>query len=199
MALLRYVNIDLPESERLFDLSGMAIDMSGAIAACEQLSTDILNQFCKDFSISLFAQYGRCFKGGVRIKTSRELEAAILAEDRELHQFILNYRDKHVSHSVNEYENHRVRVWLNPEERGRAINAINIESTYLVGPGTIVADICSLCKRHLEWIEGEIRIEEAHLLEIVKNRFTLDDLYSLEASSAPPIAYENIAKRRSGR
>lgn len=196
MAIIRYVNIDLPEASRLADLYGMAIDISAAIAACEAyLSADPL-EYAECLSSCLFVKYGRCFKGGVRIRTSKELEESISPEDRELHQLIIDYRDKYVSHSVNDFERHRVRVWLNPEERGKKINSVNIESHYLLAPGDKFNAILSLCRKHLEWIENQKKIEEAKLKKIVESRHTLDAIYALNSESAPTIDYDKIAKTR---
>ncbi len=211
MAVYRYVNIQLPEAERLADLYGIEYDLTACRAYCEKYLQAYRGQFLTDpaererlgtehlgcFSAHVFVKYGRCFKGGIRAKTSEALTGSFTPEELELHQLILDIRDKYIAHSVNNLEVHIVRVSLNPEERGRAVNNVNIESRYLAGPEPqLFAGLQGLIDKHLKWIELEKEKEQKRLMQLVSQRFSFDHLYALEARALPDIDYSKVDQRR---
>ena len=117
--------------------------------------------------------------------------------DLALHQLVIDVRDKHIAHSVNDFESHKVRVWLNPEERGRKINNVNIESHYLAGPKPELFErLKNLIDQLLLWIEAEKKWEEERLVQIVGQRYDLNSLYSLDAESPDDIDYSKVTQRR---
>ena len=134
------------------------------------------------FGFFVFVRYGRCFKGGLRDKTAKGALAALTPDDIALHQLVIDIRDKYVAHSVNDLEFHKARVWLNPEEYGRKINNVNIESQYLTGPEPALFEALGrLVDKLLSWIDSEKRHEEKQLIEVVAGKFTLSELYTLDA------------------
>jgi hypothetical protein len=50
--------------------------------------------------------YGRCFKGGVREEKldAKDLATKVSSFDLEIHDYLIALRDKHVAHSVNDFE-----------------------------------------------------------------------------------------------
>ena len=208
MAVHRYVNIALPEAKRLADLTGIAIDLRACREYCEkilQVYANILrpseeNKLLDCFSVYVFVKYGRCFKGGVRSKkTEKELIAHIAPNDLDLHQLVLNIRDKYIAHSVNDLETHTVQVWLSPEEDGRKVYNVNIGSQYLSCPeAQIFKRLKKLIDKLLPWIEEQKREEERRLSELVEAKFDLEVLYSLKAEIPNELDYKRVVKRRKG-
>lgn len=195
MADYTYVNISLPEAKRLADLYGVAIDLRACRDYCEkylQVFSNILQptdetkhlEHLECFSVYIFVKYGRCFKSGRRKKLAEEIlaKSKLSPDDLDIHQRVIEVRDKHTAHSVNDFESHKVRVWLgNPEEEGRKINNVNIESDYLVGPEPKLFEKLKhlIDKKLLSWIETEKEREEERLIQIVGGKHNLDYLYSL--------------------
>jgi hypothetical protein len=184
------VNISLPEAKRLADLYGVAFDLCACRDYCEkylQVFSNILQptdetKHLECFSVYIFVKYGRCFNGGVRNKLAEEIKirANLSPDELDIHNFVRKVRDKYIAHSVNDFESHKVCVWLNPEEEGRKINNVNIESHYLVGPEPKLFErLKHLIDKLLSWIEEEKKREEERLIQIVGEKHPLDYLYSL--------------------
>ena len=201
MATYTYVNIDLPEAKRLADLSGICDDLF----SCQEYCHRYIKGFPHDpdgesYSTILITKYTRCFSSGVRSESQRDLEALATRVDDVTHKFVCGLRDRHVSHSVSDLENHRVRVWLNPEEKGRAINNVNIESDYLIGIGpAAVQKLADLVDALIQWVQTEMRSEEVKLKEIVQHRFTLDQLYAMKAIPGGKVDYSNLMSGKARR
>lgn len=207
MATYSYANIELPEAKRYFDLTGIENDLQSCSYYCEKYinvmehiaSPDPLTdrEHLECIATFAFVKYGRCFKGGVRSSTEKELSQQIAEKDLELHKHALDIRDKHISHSINEFENHRLRVWLNPKERGRKVNNVNIESHRLVAPSPeFFTRLTALIETHLTWIKTEQKKESAALKELVTERYTLDELYKLSPETPPEMEMKNVGKAR---
>jgi len=209
MAISPCVNIVLPEAKRLADLYGVAFDLLACRNYCEkylQVFTNISQpddetKHLECFSVYIFVKYGRCFKGGVRRKLEKELKDVIRntlsPDDLAFHQLIIDIRDKYIAHSVNNFESHKVRVWLNPEERGRKINNVNVESHYLAGPEPELFErLKYLIDKLLLWINAEKKREEERLIQIVGQRYNLNDLYSLDLAALSDIDYSKVAQGR---
>lgn len=198
MADFSYVNIELPEASRLADLYGFVIDLNTCRLYCEKyIATFARGEDTECYWSYVFIKYGRCFKNGIRKPYEGTLPIVLSAEELDLHQLVLNLRDKHLAHSVNDLELHRVRVWLNPSELGRRVNSVNIESHYLAGPAPkLFHSLMGLIEKFIVWAEEEKKSEEAKLLSLVERKYDLDYLYSLEASAPGRIDYSRAAKRR---
>lgn len=205
MAVYSYVNIALPEAKRLADLYGIENDLRACREYCEkylqvfagihQPTEETRHLEC--FSVYIFVKYGRCFKGGIRSATEKQILGNLISDDLDLHQLVIDVRDKYIAHSVNDFESHKVRVWLNPEERGRKINNVNIESHYLAGPEPQLFErLKTLINKVLSWIDEEKTKEENRLIELVGEKFDLNDLYSRQAELPDEIDYSRVARTR---
>jgi hypothetical protein len=207
MTEYKYVNIRLPEAKRLADLYGIAIDLDACRRYCEkyiQLSTSHFQpiqegQHTECFVSYVFVKYGRCFGNGVRVNVEKEIMATLSPEDFSFHRLVIGIRDKYIAHSVNDFESHKVRVWLHPEERGRKVDNVNIESSYVMGPGVeLFKRLKSLIDNILTWINSEKKREEKRLTQLVNEKYDLDYLYSLDAEALDSIDYSRALKTRKG-
>lgn len=202
-----YVNLNLPESERAFDLVGMQIDLDN----CKKLCTEYLEFYggleINSFEVgkinmechatTILVKYGRCFKGGVRSKVQQELLATIAEPNLSIHNLVIDIRDKHIAHSVNDLEVHRVRVYLYPEETGRGFGSVNLESYHLKAPSTeFFRKLVDLIDLHLSWIRKQKYEELQYLQEIVQKRYTLSELYQMSVEHHPDMSLENVSKSR---
>ncbi len=210
MAVYTYVNIKFAGAKRLADLYGIGHDIRACSDYCEkylqtfaaisqpseiQPTNEGVHLEC--FSAFIFIKYGRCFKGGIRDETSKEILATLSPEDLKLHQLAIDIRDKYIAHSVNDLETHKVRVWLNPEEKGRKINNVNIESHYVAGQDLqIYQRLKQLISRLLSWIDAEKKREETSLIKLVGHQYDLDYLYSQDAEPPEDIDYSRASKPR---
>jgi hypothetical protein len=210
MAVYRYVNIRLPEAKRLADLYGIAFDLNACRRYCEryvQVQANMLtqtgnsflleSQHLECFSVYILVKYGRCFKGGVRQQVADEIRAILSPEDLIFHKLVLDIRDKHIAHSVNNFEFHDVKVWLSPEERGRRVDNVNIGGSYLIGlESEKFVELKQLIDKIILWIDGEKKREEQKLTQLVSEKYDLDYLYSLDAEAPDGIDYSRVLQAR---
>lgn len=201
MAIYSYINISLPEAKRLADLSGILDDLTSCLFYCRKyVEGHPHHPDLESYSTTLVTKYTRCFSSGVRSEGRRGLEAVALRVDGTTHNFVRGLRDRHLSHSVSDLESHRVRVWLNPVEKGRAVNNVNIESIRYIGVGPSVPNLDKLVVELITWVQAEMRIEEGKLKEIVHQRYTLDQLYEMKPEPHGRVDYSNLTsgKARKG-
>jgi len=101
--------IDFPEAIELANWAGIRLDLKFVCDACDRLihtdqSDDILR---RALFVAALVAYARCFKGneGVRIGL-KENDLESMGENKVLafHQFFITLRDKHIAHSVNDFE-----------------------------------------------------------------------------------------------
>jgi hypothetical protein len=197
MAVYSYITIDLPEAKRLADLAGISNDLR----SCIQHLHKFINGFphhpdLESYSTTLIIKYTRCFSRGVRSDAQIELKKVAMDKDAPTHELICGIRDRHVAHSVSDLESHAVRVWLNPPERGKAVNNVNIETVQYVTIGQEAIQLLQLAEHLMDWVQAEMRKEEAKLTELVRGRFNLDDLYSGQARPISSGGYANLLSEK---
>ncbi|MCX7278906.1 MAG: hypothetical protein NTZ15_16560 [Burkholderiales bacterium] len=113
----------VPESQKLADLYGVQHDLDEAIRYCDlHIEIDptepgisieeILRREQTRHALcraALFS-YGRCFGGGVRVGLGLDLINRLPVELKDRHTQVKNLRDKWVAHSVNHFDDIRVRI-----------------------------------------------------------------------------------------
>jgi hypothetical protein len=109
MATYTYADLNIPESADLADLNGVSIDLSDAREMARTLQKEMgsgqLNmQLVEVYSIAIVIKYSRPFVTGVRARLGEDVLAILNAEQREAHERLRAYRDKHIAHSVNAFE-----------------------------------------------------------------------------------------------
>ena len=105
MASFTYINLDISGAERLHSLAGITNDLQACLSSLEQLSKVLLidTEITDAFLTRALVRYARCFKTGIRTVKATDLTSSFTSEDLVSHQFFLDYRDKHIAHSVNDF------------------------------------------------------------------------------------------------
>lgn len=101
--------IDFPEAIEVANWAGIRVDLEFVRDACDRLLVadegDAVLR--RAFFDSALVAYARCFKGheGVRVGLDEsDFDSMDEPNVVGLHQFFIDLRDRHVSHSVNEFE-----------------------------------------------------------------------------------------------
>ncbi len=204
---INYINLKLPESDRAFDLVGMQVDLDKCKELCtvylkhteglgeNKSKAQVIDNEC--YVTTILVKYARCFKSGVRSKVQKELSTTITESDRTLHDQAINIRDKHIAHSVNDLEEHRVRVYLHPPEWGKGLGSVNLESHRIIAPELeFFKKLLALITKHLDWISKQKYEELQKLQKIVRERYTPDELYKMNVTGKPEMNFDKIAKSR---
>lgn len=180
------VIVDLSEGDRLSDLCGIDNDLISCKdyillykTLCFLKVSHITNQLTDCIITTIFIKYGRCFSGGVRLKTQKELKLIMDAEDLKVHQLAIDFRDKHFAHSVNQCESPEIVVWLRTSFNDREVTSVDAASTYMLAPNILVLEnmVILIDKLHA-WVVSEKKLESEKLLKIVKKRLSLEFLYT---------------------
>jgi hypothetical protein len=144
--------------------------------------------------------YARPFKTGVReIKLTKEfftqLEAAF---DSSLHDYLIDVRDKHVAHSVNEFENCRattVMVSTADRKTWRVGGIGHVANTSIGLSGKIVDKAVAQIAAMLQSLTQTIDKKSAALYEAQRAQFAKDNKWEM----APMVTFssrDNVSKRR---
>ena len=130
--------LDLPDGQLFSDLFGIKRDLELVVEFCQRLS-DAYDAVPTDYplidalSTSSVVRYCRCFEGGVRAKLARESIKAIDPRFAEFHDYLFALRQKHLSHSVNEFEANYVTVAVSEPPAPREVLGIGIGGGRVAG------------------------------------------------------------------
>lgn len=191
----------VPEAQKLADLYGTLHDLDEAIGYCDlHIEIDptelgISNEellrrehtraaLCR----AAFTSYGRCFGSGIRASLGPDTIKRLPVELRERHAQVKNLRDKWVAHSVNHFDDVRVRINATLDPAGEVqVRGVSLASQSV---GTFIRDwmiayrILFLAVRDL--VRDEFTVESAHLSERVK-RLSREELMRLERVDGVPL------------
>ncbi len=187
MATFTFVHLAHREGLRLLDLMGVKNDLGRCLGMIDRMLERKHDASTADaLAVAILTVYGRVFLGGVRNEGKVPADQVLTAEELVIHRQFLETRSKHVAHSINAMETPKLRVWLNPEERGgRRINNVNADLTMLLTLGNDdYLRLRGFCVKLVAWIEAEELREQARLKEIIGREFTLDQLYRMQADVA---------------
>lgn len=128
MAIWRYVDFSVKETQRLADLVSIEADLKTTEDICN-LFIKRRQQFEQPQDLEAFVlfealctaaivRYGRSFVSGVRAQIPPQLIEQLPQEHQESHTFFMDLRHKWVAHSVNAFDFAEVVAYLTPDERG---------------------------------------------------------------------------------
>jgi hypothetical protein len=165
MAYIRFIHIEHPEGSVLCDLASISRDFNRCSNMCKELLDGLKPNALTSSAIDALATaiplvYGRVFNGGIRRRMDEVLDLYSESEKHH-HRTILDIRSKYAAHSINGMEKQILRVWLEPEERGRGIQGVT-------------ADAISTLALPME-------TESKRFQEILLRENSIEDLYSMKA------------------
>jgi len=197
-----FVEFRIPAADLFASLIGVKNDLNSA----KQLCVYFEGQFdanahppmevVEAFSIAILIRYCRAFSSGVRCWPKEEALDTLRADQQLKHNALLELRNKHMAHSVNELEEHRLQARYTLESfQSDGFTSISAASYMLVGLGSDdIEDIKALCASLLSFVENELRIEGEKLLPIVRG-MTLEQL----KETIPPLTSPSINRSRAKR
>jgi len=131
MTQVHEYNVVIPEAARLASLMGVKADLERVLAYAERMferwsgphlakspfdivgfSTEVDFDEWEALSTAAAVAYGRCFMSGVRQELPEDDVKLGTTEIIATHEFLMAYRNKHVAHSVNPFEQNTVTVQI---------------------------------------------------------------------------------------
>lgn len=175
MATNTFVEIDLPEATDLADLTGIRFDLGSA----RSLSLMLMKEFESEkpnwpivdpLSIAILVRYSRAFVSGVRQHLGEEVIQTLTTIQQTKHQRLRSFRDKHIAHSVNAFEENQpiARYWIERvDEEG--ITSVECNHSRVVGLGSDdVEDVIELTTALLTYVDLRLEQEKSKIFEIVR-------------------------------
>ena len=122
---------------------------------------------------SAFIHYGRCFSGGIRTAflIPQVWIDELSADLRHAHRDFIDLRDKHIAHSVNDWEINTpvARVRIDRETGTVDVHAITVNKSRVVMLASDSLDkLWRLAKALADRVEEEMKLEQVRLLEYAK-------------------------------
>jgi hypothetical protein len=201
MATYNYVEVKMEEARYLADLHGIQADLQATIDLCNYL-LDIYRmekpdfKFVEPLSIAVLIKYSRPFISGVRKKLSIDALSILTKTELEIHNKFIALRNKHVAHSVNEFEENIVKAYYNKDNvYTEGISSIGLGHARLTSISEYDAEaIIGLSKKITDYVNVEMKAEEAKVLELVRNQ-PIDEVLRRDSSSFNP-DMTKVDKRR---
>jgi len=176
--------LDLPEAQLLSDLYGIIKDLDSVSEFCQRL-VEAWGAEPPDFhlldaiSTACVVRYCRCFEGGVRFKLHPDSVKAVDPRFTEFHDYLFSLRQKHLSHSVNEFEENCVAVSVAEPPSPPEVKGIAVVGGRVAGLDRRTAsNLQELVKKLRQAASVEYDTEEDKLKAIVDN-IPIDDVYRL--------------------
>ena len=113
--------------------------------------------------------YSRPFVTGVRKWLGEEGLKVLDSQQRKKHERLRAFRDKHIAHSVNAFEENQpvARYWLE-RVKDEGITSIECNHTRIIGMSSAdLEDVIELSTAMLSYVEARLK-EEKRVLEIVR-------------------------------
>ncbi len=203
MATYKWVDVQIEEARFLADLTGIQIDLQVVIDLCRRLqktySIERMDSELQEvLTIAILVKYSRPFVTGVRSKLSVFDVPGLTDEELEQHETFIALRNKHIAHSVNEFEENKVVAYYNDEKvYDEGITSISVQHARLISlSGNDAEAIIILSQKILDYINSKIKLEKNKVLNVVRNQPIIEVLKRGASESLANMNIKNVDKRR---
>ena len=176
MATNAFIEIDLREASDLADLTGIRYDLESARSFAQMLKGEYeaaqTNWALADpLTAAILVRYSRPFVTGVRTRRLTEEALNVLSEpQRQKHDRLRAFRDKHVAHSVNAFEENQpvARYWVERVQK-EGITSVECNHMRVVGLSLDdIEDVIELATEMIAHVDDRLAREKAMVLEVVR-------------------------------
>jgi len=179
---------------RLADLHGVLIDLRSVAGLCagiiKKMAADAYprkRQEVDSLQEAAIVRYARCFKGGARTAfvVPADWIEGLPEHLRTLHQQIIHLRDKHIAHSVNDWEINWPVIYMKHDRNSGSyeVSQVLVQHHRIVAlPDAGMTYLRELAMALADMVEAEEEAERARLLEVAK-AIPIDDLVARIADS----------------
>lgn len=202
MATYTFVNFEHEETAILAGLTSIRSDLHGTIQFCKYLESQSVDwkppyEILEAFSTAILVRYSRAFVSSVRKKLGEEALASLSEEQKGKHKFFRAFRDKHIAHSVNAFEDTQIQARY-CQERVHEEGIIQVTTSHFWISGLSsenVSDMIELCEKLLGYVDERVKEESSRLLTILRS-MPVAKVLSFPASPPSTPDFSKIHKRR---
>lgn len=198
----RVVAVDTASCDRVRDLASLRRDLElaklFAQAYIDRASSRSPGERFADDAlwISALVMYGRAFGSSVRA-SERLSDDGLEDGERSAHRFLLDLRDKHVAHAVNNFEHTVAIAYLTDSafEPRRVSRVGQMHVDLIPLSKEQLAGMIGLCSKYIVQINRRLRKAHADVSAEL-NQLGLEGVYALPDLAPPEIDEARVAKRR---
>lgn len=205
MATHTFTHFEHVEAAELARLQSLRYDLQTAVQLCDFFEDQCAQaphgypcyELIDAFSTAILVRYSRAFVSGVRRGLGNEIVAVLNPEQQGNHQRMRAFRDKHIAHSVNAFEDTKIqaRYCLERVEQ-EGITAVSAEHHRVIGLSSKdVDDIQDLCRVMIQHLDFQIEKEKVRLLAFLRS-MPISEVLSLPLSPALVPDHSRIEQRR---
>lgn len=158
----------------------------------EALALQITEAFCT----AILIKYGRAFGSGVRKIDKRVLLADLPKKILESHEYFLAWRDKHLAHSVNNFERGKIQARYCAERvHSEGIADITVGQLRLGSLSTDeLEELAATSRFFIDRLENMIRAEKEKVLALVR-ALPVSEVLAKDEPATVPFPDRKSAKR----
>ena len=176
MALHTFVEFEMREAEELADLTGIRYDLDSARSLARKLQT-VMEEEKPDFELvdalttAIVVRYLRPFSAGVRRRLKEETPDKLSMSQRRQHERLRDFRNKHIAHSVNAFEeNQPVARYVEERVDCEGVYAVECHHDRVVGLNSSeTEDLIELTTFLIEYVDRLLDKERNVVLEKVRS------------------------------
>lgn len=205
MATHTFIHFEHDEAEPLARLTSIQFDLRSTIILCEHLEKLAAasehgypeSEVNDAFSTAILVRYSRAFATGVRKGLGEDALRHLSAARRANNERLRAFRDKHIAHSVNTFEDTKVQVrYCEERVKEEGITGVSVAHYRVMGLSSQdIADAIDLCNTLLLYVDVEITTEKKRLLALVRSMPLADILERPFTSPLTPDS-SKISERR---
>ena len=202
MATYTFVHFEHEQAAALAGLQSIHYDLWSAIQLCEYFESQSQNgyppsEITDAFSTAILVRYSRAFVSGVRKGLGEGAMASLSVRQRANHKRLRAFRNKHIAHSVNAFEDTKVQArYCEERVQEEGITAVSAAHYRVVGLSSRdVGDVMDLCKALLVYVDAKIEEEKKRLLYILRS-MPIADVLSRASSPVLVADHSKIGRRR---
>jgi hypothetical protein len=179
-----FVDIHLKEAEHLADLTGIYFDLASARAFARLLKEALDNdqssyEVIDALSAATIVRYSRPFVSGVRKSLGEDALSVLTTNQRVRHERLRAFRNKHIAHSVNTFEESQpIARYVVERVSLEGIESIECTHRRIFGLSSAdIEDVIELSTVLLAYVEKRRDEQKARILELVR-RMPVRDVLS---------------------
>lgn len=181
MATYDFIGIDLEEASLLADLNGVKLDLESVKLFARYLANSFASkeippgEIVHAFPAAILVYYSRPFMSGVRRNISLkgplpEILTGLNKKHRKLHEKFMEWRNKHIAHSVNPFKENQVVAHYNDEkvlQQGFLYVSVH-QRRHMGFNSQVLAEIEELTTAILNRVDTKIKEETTRLLGVIR-------------------------------
>ena len=202
MATYTFVDFEHADAAPLARLRSIRQDLASVLDLCRYFSAQFEggyppSEVIDAFSTAILVRYSRAFVSGVRLGLGEAELSALTEEQRLNHDQLRAFRDKHIAHSVNAFEDTRIQARYCAERvKEEGITSISAAHYRVVGIGSEdIGHLEELSETFIAYLDQAIEAEQTKLLGIVR-ALPLQEVLLRSSSPLMNADKKRIARRR---